>query len=92
MGIDFTNADLSATSLIDTELVNANLTDAALDRANLDGALLSGATLSGTLLAGARWSARTQWPSTELAQHIAAASTDHGDGMFLIGDLRLPNT
>jgi pentapeptide repeat protein len=91
-GVDFTNADLSATSLVGTELVNANLTDATLDRANLDGALLSGATLSGTLLAGARWSARTQWPSTELAEHIATASIDRGDSMFLIGDLRLPST
>jgi hypothetical protein len=90
MGIDFTNADLSATSLIGTELVNANLTDATLDRANLDGALLSGATLSGTLLAGACWSTRTQWPSTELAEHITAASTDQADGIFLVGDLRLP--
>jgi uncharacterized protein YjbI with pentapeptide repeats len=92
MGIDFTDADLSATSLIGTELVNANLTNATLDRANLDGTLLSGATLRGALLAGARWSTRTRWPSAELADHIAAASTDQGDGTFLIGDLRLPRT
>jgi hypothetical protein len=91
MGIDFTNADLSATSLINAELVNADLTDASLDRANLDGALLSGATLAGTLLAGARWSVRTQWPSAELADLVASASTPQEDGIFLIGDLRLPS-
>ncbi len=92
MGVDFTNADLSATSLIGTQLVNANLTGATLDRADLDGALLADATLSGTLLSGARWSTRTQWPSTELANHVAAASTGQGDGMFLIGDLHLPGS
>ncbi|MDS0140095.1 MULTISPECIES: pentapeptide repeat-containing protein [unclassified Amycolatopsis] len=92
MGADFTNADLSATSLIGTQLVNANLTDATLDRANLDGALLAGATLSGTLLSGARWSTRTQWPTAEFAHHVTAASTDQGDGTFLIGDLRLPSS